>query len=326
MSLKRRPNGGRRMSKRRYLLKVEIKGPGVRPRSISVPELLKICDGIQTAVHRQAEAIEGRRTLRPGPRIATAHEECTLELFALGKGSTTLIFRLAKPQQPLPLPDYTTFGAEVVASVAEIVRKLGKGRGNGPTDVDPGVLDSLSKLGEVFDKRSISNLTLAVPRHNGKPSVRAVFNRTVRERVVERIKAPTEEMATVEGILEMADFKEQGKVCRIHPPVGQAIQCTFEPEREDEVYLALRKPVRLSGVAKINPNTGRKEELKIETIEVIEQLLVGSREFFTSRSLEEMAMAQGVGPLTNPAVLAGGWPDDDDLDKFLEETYHNRSV
>lgn len=313
------------MSKRpKYQLKVKVEGPGVRPKSISVPDLVRLCDAIQSAVHRQAEALTGSPTLRPGPISTTAHEECTLELIGLGKGSTTLSFRLAKPQQALP--GMRTVGTEVVAKVASTIRVLGSHKKAANGEIDPGVLDSLRRLGELLEKKSISDIKLSVPRHNGAPRVSAVLNKSVYNRIIQTIKSPIEQQMSVEGTLEMADFKELGKVCRIHPPVGQAIQCVFDPTKEEEVYQALRKPVRLSGTARINPNTGKPEELRIETIEILEQLMVGAKDFFSSRSIEQLAQAQGVRPLTNPAILAGGWPEEENLDEFLEATYQNRSI
>jgi hypothetical protein len=43
-------------------------------------------------------------------------------------------------------------------------------------------------------------------------------------------------------------------------------------------------------------------------------------------SLEQLAAEQGVKPLSDPRVLIGGWPKDDDLDEFLEEVYRTRSL
>jgi hypothetical protein len=138
------------------------------------------------------------------------------------------------------------------------------------------------------------------------------------------VKLPTQGQLTIEGKLEMADFKETGKLCRIHPPIGLPLQCTFEPDIEERVYDALRKPVRLTGTARLNPNTGRPEELKIEKIEILDELLLGAKDFFASRSLEQLAEAQGVRPLTNPADLAGGWPADENIDEFVTAIYETR--
>ncbi len=324
MSATKKRSGGRRVSKQpKYVLKVKVEGPGVHRKSIAVPDLVKICESIQSAVHRQAEAMEKptAKTLRRGPITATAQQECTLELIGISGGSTGLTFRLSKPQQALP--DAMTFGADVLAQLAQTVKELEKDK---PTStIDVGVLDSLVRLGEVVDGKVVSRVSLTVPGHNGKSrAIKAALDVTVKARIAKRIKAPTEQKWTIEGKLEMADFKEIGKVCRIHPPVGQPLQCSFDPERADEIYAALRRPVRLTGIARLNPNTGKPEELKIEKIEILDELLLGAKDFFMNRTLAQLAEAQGVRPLENSREMAGGWPEDEDLDEFIAETYQSR--
>ena len=329
MSAFKKPSGGRRVSKRpKYVLKVKVEGPGVHRKSIAVPDLVKICESIQSAVHRQAEAMEKptAQTLRRGPITASAQKECTLELVGIVGGSTGLLFRYSKPQEHLHMPGAENFGIDVLARVAETVEKLRAKKEVPATDVDPGVLDSLSELGQVFEKREIERISLNVPRHNGKrKSIKAVFDPTVMERIAQRVKVPTNVRLTIEGRLEMADFKEVGRLCRVHPPIGQSLLCSFEPDFEERIYAALRRPVRLTGTAKINPNTGRPEELKIEEIEMLDELLLGAKDFFQPRSLQQLAEAQGVRSLSNPKELAGGWPQDENVDEFVASTYQDRS-
>ena len=43
-------------------------------------------------------------------------------------------------------------------------------------------------------------------------------------------------------------------------------------------------------------------------------------------SFEELVKAQGVKPLDDPSILAGVWPEDDDIDEFLEEVYRSRRI
>jgi hypothetical protein len=124
----------------------------------------------------------------------------------------------------------------------------------------------------------------------------------------------------------MADFKEQDHKCRIHPLVGQPIVCTFTSEKEQAVYDALRKPVKIIGAATINPHNGRIESIAIDKIGITEQLLIGAKDFYSGRSLEQLAEAQGVAPLTNPKVLVGGWPEGENLDEFLEDIYSSRGA
>ena len=56
------------------------------------------------------------------------------------------------------------------------------------------------------------------------------------------------------------------------------------------------------------------------------ELLKAPKEFFANRSLSELAQIQGVIPLDNPSVLLGGWPEDENIDEFLEHLYKERSA
>ncbi|PYP86390.1 MAG: hypothetical protein DMG65_18955 [Candidatus Angelobacter sp. Gp1-AA117] len=58
----------------------------------------------------------------------------------------------------------------------------------------------------------------------------------------------------------------------------------------------------------------------------IDELLMDAKEFFANKGLSELAKTQGVRPLDNPSVLLGGWPDDENIDEFLEHTYKERSA
>ena len=325
--MNKKSSGGTQVSKHlKYALKIKVEGPGVHRKSIAVPDLLKICAAIQTAIHRQAEAMEkpSALTLRRGPITASAQEECTLELVGISGGSTGLLFRHAKPQQPLPLPGAADFGDDVIVKVVEAVRALG-GRRHLSTAMDVGVLDGLRDLAEVLEKKKITRISLNVPRHDGKRrAVRAVINSATRQRIAALVKIPAQSELVIEGRLEMADFKEADKLCRIHPPIGLPLLCSFDPELEDKIYGALRRPVRLTGTAKLNPNTSRPEEMKIEKLEILDELLLGAKDFFASRSLEQLADAQGVRPLANPEELKGGWPEDENLDEFIETIYQSR--
>ena len=296
------------------LLKLRIEGPGIRAGAISVPDLVRICHATQDAVNRQAEAMRGGQSLRPGPKSLVVYQECTLELTGIEKGSTVLPFVLARPQQQLPMPELTTFGREVVREVVTAVKNIGS-RKPRKSGFEAGLLDSLSEMGEVLNK-DVTRIEWIVPG-NGRRSVKAVFDRRVRDRVLERIKVPSTRTETVEGVLEMADFKEQDHRCRIHPLIGQPIVCTFTPEQEQQIQDALRKPVSITGKATINPNNGKVESIAIQSLSVSEQLLMGAKEFHSGRSLQQLAEAQDVEPLANPKVLVGGWPEGEDVDEFV---------
>ena len=56
----------------------------------------------------------------------------------------------------------------------------------------------------------------------------------------------------------------------------------------------------------------------------LSSLLVETESFFRGHSIEELARVQGVEPIRDVSVLAGGWPDDEDVEAFLAEIYRLR--
>jgi hypothetical protein len=52
--------------------------------------------------------------------------------------------------------------------------------------------------------------------------------------------------------------------------------------------------------------------------------LLRDRSFFEAKSLQQLAREQGVGPVKDISVFAGGFPEDEDIDEMLEEIYRLR--
>jgi len=231
---------------------------------ITIPDLLTLCEHAQNAVARQAEAMEGRQSLRPGPKVMKVREECTLELTGIGRGSTTLTFSLAKSQQNLP--QVATFAEEVITEVTTTLKAFEK-RKRPELRPDPGVLDSLNKMSEVLDRRGINRIEWIVPgKRKRTKTVKATVTKAVHKRLAESVAVPIKKEVTIEGRLEMADFRTIDERCRIHPPVGNPILCFFDRNLEDDIYKALRKTIRVTGEASINPVSNKTEQILIQSI------------------------------------------------------------
>ncbi len=156
--------------KERPLLTISISGPEVKPGRISVPVLLKLCQEAQAAISRQAEANEARRSETPSTDLV--HRECTLELIALKRGSTTLDFARANKQVSL-LPEMAAVSIEAASAVATTLLAASQKRGKWKPS-DPGVLDALDDLGSIFDA-GIDKVKWIVPRQNGHRRTAAEF-------------------------------------------------------------------------------------------------------------------------------------------------------
>jgi hypothetical protein len=303
------------------ILTLTLRGPGVRKGRISVPDLIKICQEAQNAVNRQAEALDGRRTLHPGPTARSIQNQCTLELVAIKPGSTRLQFSLVKPQLPLPFEDFGNFGSQVVTELASSIQSLGNGNRK---KIDPGVLRSLYGLGSLVDSSRISELEWIAPRHGKQKRLVAHLNGTVKARVAERLSVPRRAKIAIDGVLDMADFKPKERKCRIDPAIGPSITCTFSVEREAEVYALLRKPVRATGEAVLLPYTERVESMRIDTINQVLSLALEKDSFFASSSIEELAASQKVGPIRDVGGFVGAFPENEDIDDFLNDIYAAR--
>jgi len=260
--------------------------------------------------------------MHPGPTTSAIRQECTLELVAIRKGSTTLQFGWAKPQIPLPFGDESVaFGVEVVGELASAIKSLGNGNRK---PVDDGVLNSIYSLASVVEAKNVDTIEWIVPGRGSGRKIAGKVDRTVRDRIATRLSKPRRIRTMVDGVLDMADFKPKDMKCRIDPPIGASITCAFLPELGDRVYSLMRKPVRASGEAVMQPYTDRIDLLQIETIDPLPSLALGEGNFFTSSSIADLAHVQKVKPLKDLSVLAGAFESDEDVDRFLDEIYSAR--
>jgi len=313
----------KQITREKPILQLKVRGPGIRSGHIPVSDLIKICEELQKTVNRQAESMQGKKTLHPGPIVDSIRRECTLELIGIKKGTTSLQFALGKTQMTLPMPEQTSFGADVIGELAATIKSLGNGDISSQ-EINAGVLQGLYQLGGVIEDKHISQIEWIAPKMNGRRRSTGLLNEAIRERVATRLSSPRKAKIQFDGVLDMADFKPGDKRCRIDPALGASVMCSFDDRHAAKIQSLLRTPVRATGEATLKPYTDRIELLHIEEIERLPSLSLGEGNFFAGSSIAELAAAQNVKPLKSISVLAGGFPDDLDVDKFLEDIYSNR--
>ncbi len=254
-------------------LQLRLKGPAIQNGGIPLPDLIRICEEVQNAVNRQAESFEGRKTIHPGPTALFIQEECTLALTGIKEKGSLLEFTLAKSQISLPLKKdgHARLAINVIAELADTIKSLGEGIGK---LVDPGVLQGIHSLSSVIYAKGVSEIGWIVPKHGNRGSVTAPITQFVRAAVASQLRASRKKLTAIEGILDMADFKGRESTCRIDPPVGASIVCTFGPELEDRICQLLRQPVRARGEASFQPDSDRIGIIHIAEIEAITPLLL----------------------------------------------------
>ena len=305
-----------------YTLIVRLKGPGTREGRVPLSDLVELGKHVQAAVERVARALSSRAVSQGRrPKLKEIKAECALEVVAMNEGSFELVLDVRRRQQ-------TEFagmsrGEEATEALVDGLAAFERGGTGLPLGYDTGVLHSVRDIGRVL-KDGIDSVEFETKKHRARGKLN--YGRALQERVVRLIREPITNERTVEGRLLMADFKRLGTKCRVHPPSGLPVPCTFGEDMMDTVQELLRRNVRVTGEAQTDPDTGRIRSIAIADIEFItegEEAFeeVTAEEFWEETGLSELAEEQGVQPVARlEDVLGRGvglWDSDEDFDDFL---------
>jgi hypothetical protein len=316
------------------LLKIRFDGTSVGPGRIPVAHLLRFLANLNKALQRTGRvlkgAVESTRQGRPPQRIK---EEIDLELVLLTEGSPAAVLGFERRQTEACLPQMD-FGMEILENSIRGLDEVQKMADEAPlpNGYDTGVLMAWRDAGLLFFQ-GVERIEVTL-NHRSDP-LTTTFTPIGHERIQRRIKGPQTNIRKIEGRLLMADFKEHGTRCRIHPSAGDPVLCLFDEEQKDEVLENMLQYVRIVGEAKEGVFTGRIASIKIHDIQRLEgcediavdllpQGTPISRNFWESPSLDELAQSQNVQPLTNVSVLFGTWPgeEDDGFEASIDELRH----
>jgi hypothetical protein len=273
------------------LLEIRIDGPGVKPGRIELSILVKICREVQEAVNRQAQAIESKATGKPIREEAVARE-CRLELIELREGSTVLAFAPASKQLAL-IPHLESLGIEAVTAVASALRAVNQTRGHWQPP-DPRVLESLEKLGDIFDE-GVSRLEWIAPAHGGRKAETVEFVPSA----LPRIRRRKQEALP----LQPAELKQ--------PPSTAARNAAPSPVQES--------------ILGEDPGSRSVSSPRLQTRRKDSSLPFDAAAFFADKTIEQLRMEQGAPAVTDIDSLEPFIPEED-LDEFIAEIYRDREA
>ncbi len=315
------------------ILKVRFDGEAVGPGKIPVSHLLRFLTNLNKALQRTGHVLMGAaESVRRGPQPRSIKDEVALDLVLLTHGSPAAVLGFERRQVEPALPGMD-FGLDVLEKALSGLSAVQKPGDSLPAGCDTGVLMAWRDAGTLFNQ-GIGKIEFTL-NHRKKP-LAAAFTPEGAARIQERIKGPQTNIRTIEGRLLMADFKEHGTRCRVHPSVGEPVLCLFDEEQKDEVLEDILHYVRIVGEAKEDPSTGKITSIKIHDIERLEEredeaadlLPQGtpiSRDFWESPTLDELAQAQNVKPMADVRALFGTWPGevDDGFEDAIDELRHS---
>lgn len=193
-----------------------------------------------------------------------------------------------------------------------------------PPGYDAGVLAAWHDAGKLFNQ-GIDKIEFSLTGE--KVPVLASLTRTGVARLARRLKGPEVTARTLEGRLLMGDFKESDPRCRVHPTLGDPVECRFDESLTEDVLRSLPGLVRVTGESAVDVDTGKILRFDIESVERLDAdwgAVAGetdAQSFWRLRHLEELAEAQSVCPMENVEALYGTWPgtDDDGFEEAVDE-------
>lgn len=321
------------MNSNEPLLKIRFDGEAVGPGRIPVAHLLSFLANMNKALQRTGRVLTGdAESVRRGRQPHSIKEEVALDLTLLTHGSPAAVLGFERRHTGTALPGMD-LGIDIFEKALSGLSAVQEADDSLPAGYDAGVLMAWRDAGTLFSQ-GITRIEFTL-NHRETP---LTTNMTPAgfARIQERIKGPQTNIRTLAGRLLMADFKEHGTRCRIHPSAGDPVLCLFDEETKDEVLENILQYVRILGEATEDPVTGKIASIKIHNIERLEgregeaadllpQGTPISRDFWESPSLDELAQAQNVGPMMDIRVLFGTWPGemDDGFEEAIDELRHS---
>ena len=315
------------------LLKIRFDGEAIGPGRIPVTHLLTFLANMNKALQRTGRVLAGEAgSLRRGPQPRVIKDEVALDLVLLTHGSPAAVLGFERRQTDAALPGMD-MGLDILEKALDGLTAVQAANDILPPGYDTGVLMAWRDAGALFSK-GITNIYFTL-NHREAPLTTNLTPEGFMH-IQERIKGPQTNIRTIEGRLLMADFKEHGTRCRVHPSVGEPVLCLFDEEQRDEVLDDILRYVRIVGEAKEDPLTGKIASIKIHDIERLEDregeaadlLPQGtpiSRGFWESPTLDELAQAQNVRPMADVRALFGTWPGEigDGFEQEVDDLRHS---
>lgn len=314
------------------LLKIRFDGEAVGPGRIPVTHLLTFLSNMNKALQRTGRVLVGdAESLRRGPHPRGIKEEIALDLVLLTHGSPAAVLGFERRQTDAAFPGMD-MGLDILEKALDGLTAVQAADDALPPGYDTGVLMAWRDAGTLFSK-GITSIDFTL--NHGETPLTTNLTPEGFARIQERIKGPQTNIRTIEGRLLMADFKEHGTRCRVHPSAGEPVLCLFDEEQRDEVLDDILRYVRIVGEAKEDPLTGKIASIKIHDIERLEDregeaadlLPQGtpiSRSFWESPTLDELAQAQNVRPMADVRALFGTWPGEigDGFEQEVDDLRH----
>ena len=278
---------------------------------VYVSDLARLLGGVDQVVGRTAAQLAGRAPGMSGPLPRSIARATRLRLRSLSEGS--LVVELGLPDTPTDEPqldlDDERLGESAIHTALEVL--AGSEAGFPSTVAAWSQLAEDLRIGDRFDSLTV--------RLRSDSSREAVLDAPTRDRleVAARQRSIGDRAGELTGVLYEANFEK----CTGHlrTPLGEAVRVRFDDDQASEIKQALRENSRLEGQITYTDETT--DVISVESIEVVQpqRLALGTAidDFWTTRSLTELAETQGVDVVSDIETLQDESVSDEEAEAFI---------
>lgn len=281
------------------LLTMKLNGPEVEAGRVPIDHLVLLLKRVQVCVKRLAQELSGdASTVGAGRMKGPIEEACRLLVVAFKSGSFVVGIDVPSELSAREslVPSDAHLGKRAIETLVEGLANMSMNTPKLLNEFGYGVLIALRDVGKVLD-RGVSQVEFEL--RNGAPTPRrAVLDYRVRDRILQTIDVPVVGELRVKGSLREVDLEKRS--CKIFPPHGKFLDCSFGDHLEPAVRGALGYYVAVTGEARRLKSDGPIQELSLQTIEILGQ---------PSKPTNAKDLLQSL----RDAGLVGMWKDRDDM-------------
>lgn len=286
-----------------------FEGPAVQYGRVSVPDFVRVLDGLQRALLITGQRLMGRARA-PGPIPQTYIQQLTLDLVATSPGSFTATLELPEADNGL-----IDFGQSALDTLIQGLDEELSG--------NPGALprDALSVIQETILKAIPTESQLVIrggtrqQRVVLQPDAAMVFHALE----VESAPAPRQRKRIVGRLLEI-DFKD--RTAEIWDSSNRMTKVTFDESLSDSLKASARLQVVVEGNEEIDSH-GRVRRLQLAEVSPLD---LPDVDFWRNPTIEDLVREQGIRPIESISDLVAESFFDEDPAEIISELSNLKTI
>jgi hypothetical protein len=300
-------------------LTINLDGPLVETHRLPLSELARVARQFHVALQDVATVLSGFGPSGHGGRAKKFIEEATdLRVIAPPRAGSFVLELEVPPhrdatQEGLPMELGSDLGERAVDALVLGIASLRDDAEALPEGFDPGVLKAIVPF-RTSMKKGLTNITFASKGPHTSATAHLDAERV--DIAARLIKRPVVAHATVEGMLEMVDFRSLQ--CRVDRPSRPGVLCTFEERDRDVVRSAVRQFVRVEGQGHFEAGQTEPSKIDVASIAILyEALPFDPQAFWRTRDLETLVTAQARPFEMSRGAADDPWRDDDEAARLI---------